>query len=335
MFVNDEVLILLVLLPALGLFLAWGETQRRKAAARIGPPDLVALLGDAPRQSRRASKALLWLLTVAALIIALARPVWGTEVDPVETVGVSVMLVLDVSRSMDVQDIAPSRLERARLDALDLLRRLEGNEFGLILFAGTAFVQFPLTTDARSAAGFVNGASSDSISQQGTNIEAALRLAVEGFRPESPSQGYIVLLTDGESHEGDAQAAARVAVDAGIPVVTIGYGTEAGGPVPILGSDGLIAAYRQERSGELAISRLDERLLENLANDTGGFYVGAEALRSEIERIAQFLSDSAADGMDQTANNQGIERFGVFIALALIALGLEIILPESARGRGQ
>ena len=188
MFVNDEVLILLVLLPALGLFLAWGETQRRKAAARIGPPDLVALLGDAPRQSRRASKALLWLLTVAALIIALARPVWGTEVDPVETVGVSVMLVLDVSRSMDVQDIAPSRLERARLDALDLLRRLEGNEFGLILFAGTAFVQFPLTTDARSAAGFVNGASSDSISQQGTNIEAALRLAVEGRSEEHTSE---------------------------------------------------------------------------------------------------------------------------------------------------
>jgi Ca-activated chloride channel family protein len=329
-FANGSALLLLILLPsAIGLFL-WRSRVRIAAMHAVGELVLTRELFAHVSSSQRRWKFALWLAALTAVIVALARPIWGIEMDVIQTEGVSVMVVLDVSNSMNAQDVLPSRIERAKLAIHDILDELAGNELGLILFAGEAFTQFPFTTDTFSAASFLNSVTTNAITRQGTAIESALRLAVDAFQNKSGTEEFIILITDGENLEGDPLPVANEAGQRGITIHAIGYGDPVdGAPVPVLDEAGNIADFKKDRFGQVVVSRLDETILQEIAEQTGGLYQRASPGGIEIVNLINRINEAEAGELGSRTESHGVERFGIFVALALLALSLEILLPET------
>ncbi len=323
-FIVPAAFLLLVLLPLFALLFWWRARARRIAAARLGDTALLAALVETPQPHR--GQVLLWLGALVALIFALARPQWGIAPEVIEVQGVSVMLVLDVSRSMDAQDVLPSRLERAKLDMRDLLVQLEGNNLGLILFAGEAVLQFPLTSDTASALNFVAAASSRALTRQGTALSAALRLALAAFDERRAESQIIAVISDGEDHAGDIEQVASEASARGVVIYTIGYGSLQGAPVPELDDDGQITGLRTLPDGTAVLTRLEEEPLQSLAASTGGLYFRAGGGAPVIANLAAVIN-RASSTLEARIEQRPIERFGLFVALSLLALALETLLP--------
>lgn len=324
MFENAAFLILLGLLPALGGLFVWRMRVREALLRRIGTKPY-------PPVRWRVQKLALWLAAVGLLIVALARPIWGVDAEIVETRGAAIIVVLDVSASMDSQDILPSRLERAKLAIRELMVGAEGNLFGLILFAGDAFVQFPLTSDIESALTFVNAASSRSISRQGTVIEDALSLALATFDERISSASMIVLMTDGENHEGSPAEIAQQAAGRGIPIHVIGYGTLEGDLIPVYDQEGNLIEYKTDRGRNLIVTQLDEPILQQIAEVTDGLYQRATASGVEVVNLQNRIAQVEGDLLAERFQTRPIARFGIFAALALLALTAEILLNERNR----
>ncbi len=328
-FNNASALILFILIPSLLIFIIWRERVRLFIRRELVSADLVNTLFPSVNSRLRVLKAIFWLLAIVALIVAMARPVWGVDLDVIETQGVSVVFALDVSNSMAADDLLPSRLDRAKLGIRDLFGALAGNEVGLVLFAGTAFIQLPLTTDTVSAVNFLNAAGVDSITQQGTDLQSAVDTAIKAFGENSPAARIIILMTDGENHEGGIEAVARQAETAGVTIHAIGYGKPEGSPVPILDENGAIIDYRTDENNNVIFSSLDEATLQQLTSLTGGYYQRATANGSEIVNLANRIQEVEAGLLDNRTQQRGVERFGIFVALALLALSIEIVLPET------
>lgn len=329
MFEYPTVLLLMLILPVMGLLFYWRTDAREKALARVGDPALVEKLTQKIDHRMRAVRSGLWMLAVGLLIVALAGPVWGVDAEVVEARGVAIVVALDVSTSMDAQDVVPSRIDRAKLAVRDLLAEGDGNLFALILFAGDAFVQFPLTTDVESAATFVNAASTRSVSRQGTAIEDALRLSLSVIDQRISADAAIVLMTDGENHEGDPVAAAQSAADRGVPVHVIGYGSPEGAIIPIYDASGQIVDYKTDQGRNIVQSRLDEPILQEIAALTGGLYQRASDSGVEVVNLLNELAALQSDVLEQRIQTRAVPRFAIFVALALLALTVERLLPET------
>lgn len=327
-FLNPFGLFLLIALPVAVILFVGRNRVRNAKLSRLGDRALLSALIPNANRSSQVARFALWSLALASLIIALARPVWGIEVNTIQARGVSVMMVLDVSNSMNAQDILPSRLERAKLAIKDLLDGLSGNELGLIGFAGTAFVQFPLTLDTASATTFLEATNTDAITRQGTNIVAALQLALTSFHSPINAQSIIVLMTDGENHEGDPLQVAALAAEQGIIIHAIGYGNPEGGPIPIRDASGSEVGYQTDHAGNLVVSTLDETMLRQIAELTGGTYQRASASGDEIIKLMTTIKDVEAADLGTRTEGRSVERFAIFVALALAALSMEILLPE-------
>jgi Ca-activated chloride channel family protein len=333
MFRNAASFILVLFVPIAVAFLVWRFRVRNQRLQRLGDARIISLILPNMVLSRRFTKLLLWFLTLIALIVALARPVWGEEISVLETQGVSVMIVLDISNSMNAQDVAPSRLERAKLSLSDLIDGLAGNEIGLILFAGNAYVQFPLTTDTLSSKSFLGAVSTEAITRQGTNIGASLQLAIDRFRNRANVQPIVILVTDGENLEGDPLSVAAAAKEAGITIHAIGYGNPEGSAIPIYDDQGRETGYKTDSAGNLIMSALDEPTLKAIAESTGGTYQRASSTGAEINTLLDTISKTEATSLGTHSESRGVERFGIFVALALIALSIEILLPEVRKAK--
>jgi len=251
--------------------------------------------------------------------------------DMIEIQGISVVVVLDVSNSMAAQDILPDRLERAKISAREFFRQMTGNEIGLVLFAGSALVYFPLTTDTNTAATFLNSVSTNTISAQGTALDRAIDLALDTFAPKRPAARVVVLMSDGENHEGDIEPVIERAVDMDVVVYTIGFGSTDGAPVPVLNDRDEIVTYKALSDGQLVLSYLEEDTLRFIAEQTGGFYQRATGNQVEIANLVQAIEQIETGSLDSRIESRGIERFGIFVLVAIIALMLEILVPDSRR----
>lgn len=320
-FLNPLALLLLLLMPGGVIFLRWREAVYLKRLQMLRPN-----LAENQSLQWRRGRLGLWGMCCILIIIALARPVWGTEIEPVETQGVSIVFVLDISKSMDAEDIQPSRLERAKLSLQELLTQLSGNEMGLILFAGHAVVQFPLTTDTLSTADFVRNVSTGTISEQGTNIPDAIRMAILLLKSASKGKHLIVLLTDGEGHEGNITPVVAEAAQEDITIFTIGYGDTAGALIPIRNSDGSIVD-KTDSAGNRVVSALDETTLKAIANASGGAYQHATTDRSEVISLMRSINQYVPETLNRGVQSKPVERFDIFLALAIVLLTIEIVLP--------
>jgi Ca-activated chloride channel homolog len=329
-FLSPYFLLLLVLIPLMGIIMLWRASVRAAALRRVGDAELVQRLLSRISPFRRRIRALLWLVALASLILALARPTWSSELQRVDKAGIAIMIVLDVSRSMDAQDIAPSRLERAKLDLRDFIGQIQGNDVGIVLFAGEARPYLPLTFDTETAQVFLQAATSDRLSPQGTALEMGLREAILRLDASGSEQRMILIVSDGENHAGDPLAVAQEAASEGITIHTIGYGTVEGAPVPLFDKTGQIIDYKRDANNELISTKRDDSLLRRVAEAGQGMSIMMDSGAS-LQPILEAVKALTPGTLGEEFTTRPLEQFSLFAALALLALVGEIVLPETRR----
>ncbi len=318
----------LVLIPLLALFLLWMARRKRAAIAKLGNPALLEKLSQHVNWRGRRWQTGLWFTALALIIVALARPQWGTEVQMVQQQGIEIMIALDVSKSMLAQDIKPNRLSRAKLEITDLMDRLGGDEMGLVLFSGASFIQFPLTSDFATARTFLDSAAPGVISRPGTAIGSAIKTALTGFYTKRASQKVIIIMTDGEDHNTQPLAAAKQAAEQGVIIYTIGFGSPKGEPIPEYNSAGEVVGYKKDAQGQTVISKLDEVTLQKIALATGGQYYRASAGGNELQALGKELDSLQKAELENRFETRHIERLQWFLAIALAVLVISELIPE-------
>ena len=332
---SPDSLWLLWLVPALAVFFVYSFSTRTRLLRRFASPAMLARLTAGVSRPRQLFKAALIALAALAAVLAVAELKYGFTWEEVQRRGVDIVVALDVSDSMLVEDAEAggklSRLERAKREIADLLRIVGGDRIGLVAFAGTAFLECPLTLDYGAAHLFLASIDTDLIPVKGTALGAALRTSLEAFEGGSHSSRAIILITDGEDHGGDALAAAEEAKLAGVRIFAIGIGRDEGAPIPAPGG-----GFRRDRRGEMVLSRLDEPTLQRIALATGGRYVRSVTGDVDLEQIySQGIKAVLEDQELESQRRQRWEdRFQWLLGLALIALMVEPLIAERRRRTG-
>ncbi len=329
-FAEPVVLWALLAVPLLAVgILAAGAWRRRALAEFAGGEAHVSRLRTEVSSHRRAAKTIALLVAATAGVLAAARPQWGQGTESITRKGIELAIVLDTSKSMAAADVAPSRLGRGVRAASSLLDRLEGDRIALVTFAGKPAIACPLTLDHEAVRLFLDAVDVDAVSVPGTALAAAIEEGVRALGPAAAegteAKGRaLVLISDGEDHEGGVEGAIAAAKRAGVIVYGIGCGTDQGAPIPEGGS----GAYKKDRQGRLVTTRLDERPMRNLAVETGGKYYRATAAEGEVEEIAKALASLDAAGSETVLKTRWVERFQIPLALALLALVVETLVSE-------
>jgi Ca-activated chloride channel homolog len=325
----------LLALPLLGLWLLW-LLRRREAGLRLlaAEPALARML-PGRRPGRRRLRLLLVLLAAALLLIALARPQWGFHWREVKRRGLDIMVVLDTSKSMLAEDVRPNRLQQAKWGVRDLVRGLSSDRVGLIAFSGGSFLQCPLTVDYAALLMTLDDLYAGIIPRGGTRIGQALELAMDSFEAETESDKAIILITDGEDHEGDPAGLVAELKERGIRVYAIGVGTLDGEPIPIRNEEGRLE-FQKNEEGNVVTSSLNEEPLQRLALETGGIYVRSAPGDFGFERIIeQGIEKLKRSELESRMAKEFEDRHYWFIAAALLLLILENFIAEGRRNQGE
>jgi Ca-activated chloride channel family protein len=329
----------LVLVPALAGFFAWTSARRRRALLRFADARLLPLLRPAASDWRRRAKAAMVLAAVAFLIVSLARPQFGTTTEEVRRKGIDLVIAVDVSRSMLAQDVRPNRLGLARQEIAGLVDRLKGDRVGLVAFAGEAYLLCPLTVDYGAVQMFLDILDTDLVPTPGTNLPAAIAAARAAFEVTERKHKVLLLLTDGEGHEGDAVKASEEARAEGVRIYTVGVGTPRGEFIPELDAEGKVTGYQKDGSGELVRSALDETTLQKIALVADGKYHPASYEERELTAIADDLGGMEKKDLKSQMIVRYKDRYQWVLALAVALLIAEPLVSErrrakSARGEG-
>jgi Ca-activated chloride channel homolog len=322
---RPELLIGLLVGPVLALLFLLNLAWRNRALKRFAGAGTLARMVPGNSNLRVLIKFLLLRHALSFIVVAVAGPQFGTRLAEVRSEGIDLVVAIDVSNSMECEDLRPSRMEAARRSMEQLIDKLRGDRLGIVVFAGEAFVQLPITADRSAAKLFLNAVNTNSVGTQGTAIGAAIDLARESFEKDVPGSKAIIVITDGENHEDDAEGAARAAAEAGIVVHTIGMGTPEGGPLPVR-RNGQVTGFRKDQSGTTVVSRLNEPMLQRIAAEGKGMYVRATSTSSGMDQLVADLRslDTAEKGsfMYTSHEDQFQYPLGIGILLALAGLGL-------------
>lgn len=321
-FAYSRFLLLLLLCPLMPVAYAIVRRARRKRIARFGDPQLVSDLMPSASKSKGWVKVVLFSLAFAFFVIGLSRPQIGAKLSEREAKGAEIMICLDVSNSMLAQDYSPSRLDRAKLSISRLVDKLSGDRIGLIVFAGTSFVQLPITTDYVSAKMFLSSISTDAIPVQGTAIGDAIMTAAKGFSAQSEKSRAIIVITDGENHEDDPVEAASQAFEAGIKVYTIGVGSVQGQPIPMNGE------LLKDKDGNIVVTRLDETTLQQVARAGGGAYVKAGNEEFGLNPIIEDIRKMEDERFSSVVFEEFDEQYMYFFALSFVLFVIEMLIGD-------
>ena len=324
-FASYKFLWLLLLVPIIPAGYAIAMAMRKRRINRFGDPRMVAQLMPHYSRAKGWVRIILFTLAFFFFVIGLARPQIGAKLSERQTKGAEIMICLDVSNSMLAQDYTPCRLERAKLAISSLVDKLHDDRIGLIIFAGSSFVQLPVTTDYVSAKMFLS--SIDAGSVQGTAIGDAIHTAMKSFSAQSEKSRVIILISDGENHEDDAVAAARDAAQAGIRIYTVGVGSAAGQPVPVDGE------LLRDKDGNIVVSRLDEKTLRQVADAGGGAYIQAGNEEFGLNPIINDIRAMEGELFSSVVFEEYDEQYMYFFAIALILLVLEMLVGERRNTR--
>ncbi len=288
-------------------------------------PQLIERLLTGVSFTRQRFKAFLLILCCIFAIVALIRPKWGYRWEEVKRRGVDIMIALDVSKSMLAEDVSPNRIERAKREIIDLLKILEGDRVGLVAFAGTSFLQTPLTLDYGAVQIFLDDLDTDLIPVPGTAIGAAIDTAVKSFNNDDKKSRVLILITDGEDHQGSPVEAAKLAGKQQIKIYAIGIGKEGGAPIP----DRQNGGFKKDRSGELILTKLDEESLQKIALNTGGSYVRSVSGDLDLEKIYDDIRKNVEDKELKSGRRKRYEeRYQWPLIIAILLLILEFIYSE-------
>jgi len=325
-FAQPDMLYLLLLVPVLTVIWILGNRRRRLARERFGDAGLLRRLSPDYSPSRMTTKFFIRLVAFIMAVLTVARPQFGSRLEEVKREGVEVMIALDVSNSMLATDIIPSRLERAKQAISQLVDQLREDRIGLILFAGDAYTQIPITNDYLSAKMFLSSAGPDAVSKQGTAIGSAIDLGMRSFTPESDKSRALIIITDGENHEDDALVKAREAGEKGIVVYTIGIGSPDGSPIPITVSGR--TEYLKDRDGNTVISKLDEKSLQEIASVTGGRYVRANNTSIGLNEIYNDIGRMKKSEINAVMYTNYNEQYLIPAAVLFILLVIDLLIAD-------
>ena len=323
-FEEPTYLYLLLLLPFLAAFYLYSNYRRRKAIRKFGDPVLMAQL--MPDESKYRPDVKFWLVFAAIGLFAvlLARPQFGSKLETVKRQGVEVMIALDISNSMLAQDVQPSRLEKAKRLVAQLVDKMENDKVGMIVFAGDAFTQLPITSDYISAKMFLESINPSLISKQGTAIGAAINLATRSFTPQEGVGRAVIVITDGENHEGGAVEAAKAAAEKGIQVSVLGVGMPDGAPIPVEGTND----FRRDRDGNVVVTRLNEQMCQEIAQAGDGIYVRVDNSNAAQKVIAQEINKMAKADVETQVYTEFNEQFQAVAWIILLLLLAEMLILE-------
>lgn len=323
-FETPEYLYLLLLLPVLAVAHYLWMLRKKRNLKRYGDPILLKpLMKDV---SRLRTEIKFWLLqfSLLFLIIALARPQYGTKVETRKRNGIEAIIAMDISNSMLAEDVRPNRLEKAKMMISNLVDNMVDDKIGLVIYAGQAYVQLPITSDYVSAKMFLETISPSQIEMQGTDIAAAIDIAAKSFTTQQGVSRAIFIITDGEDNEGGAVEAARAAAQNGIHVYVLGVGEPAGAPIPVPGT----GRYIIDNEGNTVISRLNEDMCREIANAGQGNYIYVDNSSSAQKKLNKYVENLGRMEMESSVFSEYDEQFQGFILLSLFFLLLDVFILE-------
>ena len=330
-FANPDFLYLLLLIPVIIILYIINSIRKKRALQRLGDFKLVGRLVPELSKVRPFIKFILLLSAVSAGIVMLARPQFGSKLKEIKRQGVEVILALDVSNSMLAEDIQPSRLERAKQAISRLVENLDNDKIGLIVFAGDAYTQIPITTDYISAKMFLSSIGPEMVPKQGTAIGSAIDLGMRSFSTGTGKSKAMVIITDGENHEDDPVAKAKEAAAAGIIIHTIGIGSVEGVPLSIV-SNGK-KDYLKDTDGNTVISKLDENILKEIALAANGKYVRANNSNIGLDEVYNEIKKLKKQELEGQMYTEYNDQFQIFAGAALLLLLIEFMIMERKNRR--
>lgn len=333
-FGEPRALWLAVLAPLVALFFVWALWRRAAVLRRFAEPAMLRRLTEGSSLPRQILKMILLTLAVLLFALALARPQWGSRVELVQRKGLDIVIAVDVSLSMLAEDIRPNRLARSKQEIQRFVERLQGDRAALVAFAGDAFLQAPLTSDYAAFRIFLDVLEPGLIASPGTDLGRALEAALEAFpgdgKADDGKHRVLVLLTDGEDHGGRALEMAEEAAKRGVVIYTVGIGSTSGVPIPVGDGSGR-RAYKRDREGNLVATRLDADLLARIARTGGGEFYHARPGRFELLDVLEKIEAMERRTLDEERLSRREERFQIPLALALLFIVLEGLIPDRRR----
>ena len=326
-FAYTEMLWALILIPVMIVIFLISRNVRKRLIRRYGNPETLGLLMPDLSNDRIVLKFILMVITLATVIFGLARPQFGSKLTEIKREGVEIVIALDVSNSMMAEDIKPNRLERAKQSISKLVERLSDDKIGLIVFAGDAYTQVPITMDYISVKMFLSAINTEIVPKQGTAIGSAINLGMKSFSPDFDASKVMIIITDGENHEDDAVAMAKQAGEKGITIHTIGLGLPQGAPVPVYKTSGQ-KSYLKDEEGNTVISKLDETMLNQIASAGGGLYIRASNTRVGLNALFDEINKMEKEELEARVYSDYEERFQYPIGIGLFLLFLEFFIME-------
>ena len=321
-FENPTYLLLLIVLPVLAVIFIWSNIKRKRNLKAYGDPELLSAMMPDVSPARYNLKFWLTFAALFFLIIVAARPQFGTKMETVKRQGIETVIALDISNSMLAQDVAPSRLEKSKKIISKLVDEMQDDKIGLIVFAGEAFIQLPITSDFISAKMFLESISPELIASQGTDIRAAINMATRSFTPREDVGRAIIIITDGENHEGGAEEAAKEAASKGMLVYVLGVGSPEGSPIPVGGAN----EYRKDKDGNVIVTKLNEQMCQEIAKAGGGAYIRVDNTNAAQKLLQKEIDKLAKADLETTVYSNFDEQFQVISWIAFILLLLELLI---------
>jgi Ca-activated chloride channel family protein len=326
-FENTEYLLGLLIIPVFILLFLLYRVWRKRALKRFGDMQVVTRLMPFTSDARPILKFILIMIAYIFVIIGLANPQIGSRLEKVQRKGADLMIALDVSNSMLAQDIRPDRLTRSVQAISKLIDNLEGDRIGIVVFAGKAYMQLPITTDYAAAKMFLSTINTQMVPTQGTAIAEAIHMASGSFKQDDRSKALIII-TDGEDHEGDAIKEATAAAEKGIRIFTIGMGSPNGAPIPEYYPSGAQKGFKKDSQGQTVMSSLNETMLQQISSAGNGIYTRATTGRDGLSSIFEEINKLEKAEIETQMFSEYEDRFQYFLAFALLFLLIEIMVPE-------
>jgi Ca-activated chloride channel family protein len=327
-FANPQYLYALLVVPVMIILFIGLSYWRKKKLKRFGDSRLLAILIPDFSKGWPVVRLILLMFGFIFLIFGIADPQIGSKLEEVKREGIDLIVCLDVSNSMNAQDIKPSRLESAKRSIQRLIDQLNGDRIGIVVFAGRAYVQLPVTTDYSAARMFLSTINTNIVPTQGTAIEEAINIAISSFNFEDTHSKAIVIITDGEAHEGDAIKATQSAAEKGIRLFTIGMGLFEGSPIPVMDNRGNITGYRKDKAGNTIITKLDEVILQQIASIGNGMYIRANTSRAGLELIYEEINKMQKTEFETKMFSDYEHQFQILLMFVLFFILIEIIVLE-------
>ena len=330
-YTHPEMFYLFIPLTLVLIWYAYKGKKLRMGLETLGTSSIKKFLLNRVKYSRIHLRSRLIILGIIFILLASVGPQIGMKLTELTREGVDIFILLDTSVSMNAIDVKPSRIEKAKYELGRLLNSLKGDRAGLIAFAGSAHLHCPLTEDYSASRLFLNMMDTDLITTQGTDLAAAIQLALDHVENNDEKFKVFVLVSDGEDHQGEAILLAESARELGIIIHTLGVGTSAGGPIPIYDDDGNRAEFKKNRSGQVVTSTLNESTLDEIARITGGVYIRVENQVNAIAPLLREIDQMEKRELKSHIFSQYEDRYQVFLVIGLMLFLAEFLVPTRTR----